>query len=1078
MEKPVKTGRKTAIIREMNDADLKKGRYPATMSQDNGKSRGSSREEPERDVLMSDHSASWRILPEDTAVTMAAKPRRAVFESAGQGMLAVRCVNDLPEGKLLLIATSESRTVHWYQEAVRDGKRLLVSMEGFEEAVCSCPDSSWTLELGKQGREKITSWELRQEKLKDYYKASEKYFMDDTAHYAAPVCSFEHEGKLWEAVPNTANNLGQLSLNVAPVEDRYERQLTCRFRSVEVEKGLLRVRVEMPEGAALPEGLALRPVDGETPCFLSVETKEGAAEGVVDLRQLSAQPGRWELCAVAGREGETLLLMKPRLLSGEIAARLSENYGPRPVWKGEEEKVFLTLTQDFRLELQSGQELPGAQASDCTGLADFLTHAKADGTCDCEHLGGENWQWRLRLPGRDLSECDEVMLVMHRWASHKNFLCPTVVESAGEGGSVIRSDLSCLINTLESCLRDDFYAYIAVRKGNRFWYLMLKDPRHTFYGEHRYRTYFNRNENFYGEPVGATPYAGHSVEATPWWETTGQVGIMLVDECLRYYSAFTCRCEEAHLRFGRLTMRIRCPKNIGGKWVGLMINHRYKLEEDRKEYFIPLTGLEHQKKYDLLTVKTPLKGLEYAPVYWDLRAVFEKDGKRFWISVKAPMRKARSTKQKIKDTVRTLFFADMMNVDKNNQLFLYRTGGNRFALVYQEKTKYSGFWFRLKERLACLIYFLNRKKLRRENIMLTYEKYCCMAQDNGFYFFQYCMENNVEEQLKHKIYYVITPDSADYGNVKPYEDHIIPFMSLKHMVYLLACRLMVSSDSKPHAYAWRCKESIIQPIVERERRLVFLQHGVIALKKVEFFDAATNAVDLFVTSNRREHGIIVRELGYRPEDVIITGLTRWDVLKDRSAEVKGNHILVMPTWRNWLEDVSDEAFKSSDYYRNYMELLNSQRLADYLERHDAYLDFYIHPKFRDYLGNFSISGERVRLIPFGSEPLNFLIMQCKMLVTDYSSVCWDVFYQGKPCIFYQFDVDKYNEAQGAYIDLEKEMFGDRAVNNDQLFRLLEEEADMGFALKPEYAEMRLHSYEYLDHNNSQRVCEEIRRRNW
>jgi CDP-glycerol glycerophosphotransferase (TagB/SpsB family) len=75
-------------------------------------------------------------------------------------------------------------------------------------------------------------------------------------------------------------------------------------------------------------------------------------------------------------------------------------------------------------------------------------------------------------------------------------------------------------------------------------------------------------------------------------------------------------------------------------------------------------------------------------------------------------------------------------------------------------------------------------------------------------------------------------------------------------------------------------------------------------------------------------------------------------------------------------------------------------------------------------------------------------------------------------------VDKYNETQGAYIDLETELFGDRAVDNEELFALLEEEAGMDFQLKEKYAEMRRSMYKYLDKNNSKRVIEEIRKRNW
>ena len=89
-----------------------------------------------------------------------------------------------------------------------------------------------------------------------------------------------------------------------------------------------------------------------------------------------------------------------------------------------------------------------------------------------------------------------------------------------------------------------------------------------------------------------------------------------------------------------------------------------------------------------------------------------------------------------------------------------------------------------------------------------------------------------------------------------------------------------------------------------------------------------------------------------------------------------------------------------------------------------------------------------------------------------------MYYQGKPVIFYQFDLEQYNETQGSYIDMETELFGDRATKPEQQFALLEETAANGFQLKEKYAQMRESMYAYLDHNNSQRTCDEIQKRNW
>lgn len=58
-----------------------------------------------------------------------------------------------------------------------------------------------------------------------------------------------------------------------------------------------------------------------------------------------------------------------------------------------------------------------------------------------------------------------------------------------------------------------------------------------------------------------------------------------------------------------------------------------------------------------------------------------------------------------------------------------------------------------------VLYYLFRKRLLQKSIYLTYEKYCCMAQDNGFYFFQYCMDHDMESVMNRKIYLSSTRSS-------------------------------------------------------------------------------------------------------------------------------------------------------------------------------------------------------------------------------------------------------------------------------------------------------------------------------
>ena len=58
----------------------------------------------------------------------------------------------------------------------------------------------------------------------------------------------------------------------------------------------------------------------------------------------------------------------------------------------------------------------------------------------------------------------------------------------------------------------------------------------------------------------------------------------------------------------------------------------------------------------------------------------------------------------------------------------------------------------------------------------------------------------------------------------------------------------------------------------------------------------------------------MENLKYDDEEVVITGLSRWDVLEDKSKSKEKKEILLMPTWRPWLDDVPEEEFINSDYY--------------------------------------------------------------------------------------------------------------------------------------------------------------------
>src|SRR5699024_6201365 len=67
---------------------------------------------------------------------------------------------------------------------------------------------------------------------------------------------------------------------------------------------------------------------------------------------------------------------------------------------------------------------------------------------------------------------------------------------------------------------------------------------------------------------------------------------------------------------------------------------------------------------------------------------------------------------------------------------------------------------------------------------------------------------------------------------------------------------------------------------------------------------------------------------------------------------------------------------------------------------------------------------------------NELLMRSSLLITDYSSVAWDFYYLKKPVAFFQFDYATYEELQGSYIDLKKDLFGEKFTDADTLIKAI------------------------------------------
>ena len=527
-----------------------------------------------------------------------------------------------------------------------------------------------------------------------------------------------------------------------------------------------------------------------------------------------------------------------------------------------------------------------------------------------------------------------------------------------------------------------------------------------------------------------------------------------------------CHLRYLTMRKGMLNLHLVTDSHkYGYKPEQVVFRFRSKLQEERCGYNFEIKTVKIKKDLQYLDACLDLKNVDLKSLYWDVVVMFvnPETGERFEAAVSMTRAYRLFT---------SFLYGGSYETGNGFFLYPYNTSSKKLAFQFREEGEYDHLGFRVKELTAFAAYYLLKPYWDSRHIQLVYEKFCMMAQDNGYYFFKYCMDHEEEKRQNNHIYYVITKDAPDRKKLDAYQSHLVDFMSIRHMIYMIAAELLVSTDTRNHLYAMRQRGSILKRYL-RKKPLVFLQHGVTALKKVDFFygKGKSGSCNLFVVTSDFEKKIVEDYFGYAEDEIVNSGFARWDVLEDKSEGLR--EILIMPTWRAWLENVTLEEFKESDYFHNYMALLNSPRFHCFLEKNDLLANFYLHSKFREFIQDFSVESDRIRLIVFGEEPANELMMRCKMLVTDYSSVCWDVFYLDKPVVFFQFDRDKYMEAHGSYLDMDRELFGDCAQDVDGLLTYMERCADDHFVVRPEYEKMQKSFYKYFDDQNSRRICDAI-----
>lgn len=348
------------------------------------------------------------------------------------------------------------------------------------------------------------------------------------------------------------------------------------------------------------------------------------------------------------------------------------------------------------------------------------------------------------------------------------------------------------------------------------------------------------------------------------------------------------------------------------------------------------------------------------------------------------------------------------------------------------------------------------------------------ADDNAEHLYRYIAKNYPEAP----IWFVLMKESKDWPRLQKEGFKLLAFGSLEHKIALWHCSKIISSQAD------RCMTDYFGTGTLRDKQFVFLQHGVTKDNLRRWLNGKTR-IDLFVTTTKEEYLSIFDDINgyqYFKKEVKLTGFPRYDSLLNNNTSYQ--KILIMPTWRSYIVGSSvhggivrhlNDGFMETEYARAWKALIQDIRLEELHTRYGFEVVFLPHPNIRPYLEQFEVPS--FISIPPKDTCYQHLFQNSSVIITDYSSVAFDMAFLKKSVLYYQFDELTFfsgiHSYQKGYFDYRRDGFGPVVTEEDSLFRELEAILQNEGKPAPMYLERMEATFPFRDGKNCERTYQAI-----
>ncbi|ECR3132045.1 capsular biosynthesis protein, partial [Campylobacter jejuni] len=317
-------------------------------------------------------------------------------------------------------------------------------------------------------------------------------------------------------------------------------------------------------------------------------------------------------------------------------------------------------------------------------------------------------------------------------------------------------------------------------------------------------------------------------------------------------------------------------------------------------------------------------------------------------------------------------------------------------IIYQEKRcAFYDIFYEIKK--------LKKRRAKNKSLWL-FADMPFKADDNAEHLYRYIMKNYPEKN----IVFVLRKNSHDYKRLKKEGFKLVDPKSFKFKYLVFKADKLISSHIDRYFFEALGENTL------KTKDFIFLQHGITQNDLSSWLNQ--RKIDLFITGMQDEYDSIVGDFNhykFTPKEVKLTGFPRWDALL-KNNQINTKQIIIMPTWREYIVGSYSKKlmkrrfnpkFYESEYFYRWGSFLHSKKLQELHEKYDYKIVFNPHPQIRPYLEDFNLPNYII--IPSVETSIQKLFCESSLMITDYSSVAFEMIILKKPVIYYQFDQDYF-----------------------------------------------------------------------